>query len=254
MKKILSIVFAALLACLAALCVVGVGKGFLDSTIDAVSPISEASSESKLDDSAQAHSEESSVCFNSMAEYIAYMTEQTNNSASISECSSVASDGNTTVYYYSPDNLPSDYEISNIIVDDTGVTFRFSKVGGVTITSNDKATMSLYNSISTRTYRDMDFITDVPTYAMELAAAIGAHHTGGSLPPSVSSTYSGNVTAYIPDIDQDNATIVGSQNIWIGEDGLVHYNYTPAYTQLSSNDARNYFELVLHTVSGSVTE
>lgn len=46
MKKILSIVFAALLACLAALCVVGVGKGFLDSTIDAVSPISEASSES----------------------------------------------------------------------------------------------------------------------------------------------------------------------------------------------------------------
>ena len=28
----------------------------------------------------------------------------------------------------------------------------------------------------------MDFITDVPTYAMELAAAIGAHHTGGSLP------------------------------------------------------------------------
>lgn len=45
MKKILSIVFAALLACLAALCVVGVGKGFLDSTIDAVSPISEASSE-----------------------------------------------------------------------------------------------------------------------------------------------------------------------------------------------------------------
>ena len=103
MKKILSIVFAALLACLAALCVVGVGKGFLDSTIDAVSPISEASSESKLDDSAQAHSEESSVCFNSMAEYIAYMTEQTNNSASISECNSVASDGNTTVYYYSPD-------------------------------------------------------------------------------------------------------------------------------------------------------
>lgn len=174
MKKILSIVFAALLACLAALCVVGVGKGFLDSTIDAVSPISEASSESKLDDSAQAHSEESSVCFNSMAEYIAYMTEQTNNSASISECNSVASDGNTTVYYYSPDNLPSDYEISNIIVDDTGVTFRFSKVGGVTITSNDKATMSLYNSISTRTYRDMDFITDVPTYAMELAAAIGS--------------------------------------------------------------------------------
>ena len=61
MKKILSIVFAALLACLAALCVVGVGKVFLDSTIDAVSPISEASSESKLDDSAQAHSEESSV-------------------------------------------------------------------------------------------------------------------------------------------------------------------------------------------------
>ena len=256
MKKILSIVFAALLACLAALCVVGVGKGLLDSAIDAVSPISisKASSESELDDSAQAHSEESSVCFNSMAEYIAYMTEQTNNSASISECNSVASDGNTTVYYYSPDKLPSDYEISNIIVDDTGVTFRFSKVGGVTITSNDKAPMSLYNSISTRTYRDMDFITDVPTYAMELAAAIGAHHTGGSLPPSVSSTYSGNVTAYIPDIDQDNATIVGSQNIWIGEDGLVHYNYTPAYTQLSSNDARNYFELVLHTVSGSVTE
>ena len=177
MKKILSIVFAALLACLAALCVVGVGKGLLDSAIDAVSPISisKASSESELDDSAQAHSEESSVCFNSMAEYIAYMTEQTNNSASISECNSVASDGNTTVYYYSPDNLPSDYEISNIIVDDTGVTFRFSKVGGVTITSNDKATMSLYNSISTRTYRDMDFITDVPTYAMELAAAIGAH-------------------------------------------------------------------------------
>ena len=66
-----SIVICSIVACLAALCVVGVGKGFLDSTIDAVSPISEASSESKLDDSAQAHSEESSVCFNSMAEYIA---------------------------------------------------------------------------------------------------------------------------------------------------------------------------------------
>lgn len=252
MKKVLSITVAALLACFAILCVVSVGKGLFDSAASSVSKTVKVNSE--FDDSAPTHDESTSVCFTNMTEYIAYMTEQANSSGTVSGQRMATSNGNNVIQYYSPDNLPSDYEISSIIVDDTGVTFRFSKVGGVTITGNDKATLSMYNSTFSRAYKDLDFITDAPTYAMELASAIGAQHTGGSLPPSALATYSGNVTAYMPDIDPVNATVVGIQNVWIGDDGCVHYNYTPTYTQLSSSDARHYFDLVLHTISNSIAE
>ena len=156
------------------------------------------------------------------------------------------------IQYFSPDNLPEDFQIDTITIDEAGTSFSFSRRNAsITINAEDASTLAMYNTVFSRTYNRLPASTNHVLYAYNLALAIGATMQGDSNgEPSLNTRYVGDVYANIPSINPNSPTKVGTQIVYINSDGFTRYEYIPVGVAIGGEVlAVNSFELVCHTSS-----
>lgn len=130
--------------------------------------------------------------------------------------------------YYTPENIPEGFVVESVVIDSTGTSFFIVPADGNYVTSNDPASVALYNTSIRRVYDQyplVNYITDQPAYAARLASDIGATPTGNQI--NGHPTYLGNVEVYVPEMNSSSNIVVGSQFIFINNRGLAEYRYSP---------------------------
>lgn len=214
LKKAFSIVLCAVIACAALFCVAYTVSTFKTSFA--------SNSDNGKDSQVCAYDIAPSVSFDSVNEYIAYVTAQ-NESSSPTQTTSSSAGG-----YYTPENIPEGFVVESVVIDSTGTSFFIVPADGNYVTSNDPASVALYNTSIRRVYDQyplVNYITDQPAYAARLASDIGATPTGNQI--NGHPTYLGNVEVYVPEMNSSSNIVVGSQFIFINNRGLAEYLYSP---------------------------
>lgn len=199
----------------------------------------------------RSYEELESVEFDSMEDYIEYMTEKT-----VSEYNETVGTSNTesvTVLYYAPSSLPEGARIVNIRVNDEGTIFTYSlrnnpavKLSLLTIDTDDESLIELFETARTKIYNSAG-IADKYSYAARLANAIRAYQLYPGQGHPTEDEYLGNVPVKYRDSNGViQTTIVGNQRVKINSHGDVQYDYWP--TSVSEGYA-DQLELVLQSVT-----
>lgn len=244
-KKILTSLLALTMLCAALFCTFSVVKGFADNALS-LSAKSPTAHEPSVGEPAPS---ESVLTFTELSDYVAHLVSQSNLSA---EVAALQSNDSGVIQYFSPDNLPEDFQIDTITIDEAGTSFSFSRRNAsITINAEDASTLAMYNTVFSRTYNRLPASTNHVLYAYNLALAIGATMQGDSNgEPSLNTRYVGDVYANIPSINPNSPTKVGTQIVYINSDGFTRYEYIPVGVAIGGEVlAVNSFELVRHTLS-----
>lgn len=244
-KKILTSLLALTLLCAALFCTFSVVKGFADSS-SVLSAKDTVSPEPSVGEPAPS---EGVLTFTELSDYITHVMSQSTHS---DEVESLHSNSAEMIQYFSPDNLPEDFQIDTITIDEAGTSFSFSRRNAsITIDAEDASTLAMYNTVFSRTYNRLPASTNHVLYAYNLALAIGATMQGDSNgEPSLNTRYVGDVYANIPSINPNSPTKVGTQIVYINSDGFTRYEYIPVGVAIGGEVlAVNSFELVRHTLS-----
>lgn len=248
-KKILTSLLALTMLCVALFCTFSVVKGFADNALS-LSAKSPTAHEPSVGEPAPS---ESVLTFTELSDYVAHLVSQSNLSA---EVAALQSNDSGVIQYFSPDNLPEDFQIDTITIDEAGTSFSFSRRNAsITINVEDASTLAMYNNAFSRTYNRLPASTNHVLYAYNLARAIGATAQGApnNGEPTVNTRYVGDVFANIPSINPNAPTKVGTQTVYINSSGLTCYEYMPVGVGIGGGDviAANSFELVSHIVNTS---
>lgn len=231
MKKFFNVLTIALSVFLALFCIGGSAISYvklINNRSQLKESITEASFDYQLlfDDTID---ESTTLIFNSMAEYQAYL-------ASMPQATSTYSMHNYGVSSSShmPGNVPDDIELSSIMVDDSGTVFTYSvgrNVNLINFNTDDAVIIEMSQTLIQKEIQREE-ITNHREYAQNLATSIGASTVTSC---STHAIYAGEVYAdiYNTDTGELERVKIGTQKIFFvietdtDFDGRILYYYYP---------------------------